>query len=166
MTGRNWVSRSACAAGAIVTLMLASCGSEPASQSDAKQVAEDIRAAAGGDATCPLSASEVSGLLAAKVDDAVTIGAGCAYNYAGTDEFAATMEIASTEAGYGPGGAKPDEYAELAGIGEAAWIGRGYQKSWRAQARKGDKFVNVSVGGKAGSRDVAIVVLKAALAKL
>ena len=158
--------RTGRAAFAIAALLLSGCGSEASSQGDAQKVAKDIRAAAGGSATCPIaSAEELSRVMGAKVVDAIAIGAGCAFDYADSAEFAATMESGPVSA-FGPGGAKPDEYQELPGIGEAAWIGRGYQKSWRAQARKGDKFVNVAVGGKAGSRDVAIAVLKAAMAKL
>lgn len=148
---------------ALAALVLVNCGSEAASQADARKVAGDLRAAAGGSATCPLDASQVSELLGVKVDDAITIGAGCNYNYAGTAENAAVLQSLPA-ADYGPGGAKPDEYQELSGIGDAAWIGRGYQKSWTAQARSGEKLVHINVGGKATSREVAITVLKAALA--
>ncbi|HEX9966232.1 MAG TPA: hypothetical protein VGB04_14740 [Allosphingosinicella sp.] len=151
---------------ASAALALAGCGSEAPTQDEAGKVAKDLRAAAGGSEACPLlGAAEVSGLLGAEVEDAIKIGGGCAFNYAGTADNAANMESAPASA-YGPGGAKPDEYQELPGIGDAAWIGRGYQKSWTAQARKGDRFVNINVGGKSGSREVAIAMLKAALAKI
>jgi hypothetical protein len=154
------------AAFATAALMLAGCGSEAASQVDARKVAKDIRTAAGGSATCPIaSAAEVSALLGAKVEDAIAIGAGCNFNYAGTPANAAHLETGPA-IHFGAGGGKPDEYQELPGIGEAAWIGRGYQNSWTAQAKRGDKFVQINVGGESGTRDAAITVLKAALAKL
>jgi hypothetical protein len=97
-------------------LMLAGCSSEASSQADAMKVANDSRTAAGGSATGPtLSAPRLSDLMAAKVEDAITICAGCTCNYTGTDEFAGTMETGAASA-CGPGGAKPDEYSDLPGV--------------------------------------------------
>ena len=158
-----------CGIAALATLMLtaysAPASAQASAQADAKRVAQELRAAAGGSKTCPLSAGELSGLMGAKVKDAITIGGGCAFDYAGSDENAAVLEILPASS-YGPGGGKPADYKLLPGIGDAAWIGRAYQNGWQAQAKRGDKFVHVAVGGKSGGRDVAISVLKAALAKI
>jgi hypothetical protein len=151
---------------AFAALILVGYGSEAASQTSPGRVAEELRAAAGGSATCPIpSASDLSALMGARVEPAITIGGGCAFNYAGTADNAAVLQIHPVS-NYGPGGAKPAEYQELPGIGEAAWIGRGYRNSWTAQARRGDRLVHINVGGTSGSREVAIVVLRAALAKI
>jgi hypothetical protein len=147
-------------AGAFAALMLLGYGSEAVSQADPGRVARELRAAAGGSATCPIpNASDLSALMGARVEPAIMIGGGCAFVYAGTTDHAAVLEI-SRMPGYGPGGARPDEYQELPGIGDAAWIGRGYQSSWTARARRGDRFVHINVGGTSGSREVAIVVLR------
>jgi hypothetical protein len=153
-------------AGAFAALMLLGYGSEAVSQTSPGRVAEELRGAAGGSATCPIpSAAELSALMGARVEEAIMIGGGCAFTYAGTDDHAAGLLIASGP-GFGPGGVRPAEYQELPGIGDAAWIGRGYLNSWTARARRGDRFVHVSVAGRSASREVAIVVLRAALAKI
>jgi hypothetical protein len=157
--------RTMCTACALAVLILG-YGPEAASQASPGRVAEELRAAAGGSATCPIpNALELSALMGARVEHAITIGGGCAFNYAGTADHAAVLEI-SRMPGFGPGGARPDEYQELRGIGDAAWIGRGYGNSWTARARRGDRFVHINVGGTSGSREVAIAVLRAALAKI
>ena len=163
---RRSIRRTACVAGALVALIVLGCGSQAAAQADPGRVAQELRDAAGGNATCPIpNAAELSALMGARVEEAIMIGGGCAFNYAGTDDHAAVLQIASGP-GFGPGGARPAEYQQLPGIGDAAWIGRGYLNSWTARARRGDRFVHINVAGRSGSREVAIAVLRAALAKI
>jgi hypothetical protein len=160
------IGQTAWAAGALATLIVLGCSSQAAAQADAGRVAQELRAAPGGSATCPIpNAAELSALMGARVEEAIMIGGSCAFNYAGTDDHAAVLQIGSGR-GFGPGSPRPAEYQQLPDIGDAAWIGRGYQNSWTARARRGDRFVHVNVAGRSAGREVAIVVLRAALTKI
>ena len=106
----------------------------------------------------------MSKIMGATVKDPVTFGEGiegCAYSYASTDLRAAYL-------GWSPwadvASGLPTDYRELPGIADAAWISPGHDKSWTAMTRVGDRLLSVTVH-EAESSDVAIAVLKAALAK-